>query len=324
MEGINENASNEETRYDHTLKSVKAQISAQKNLLAELISTSTPIDIEASSDPATYYRQIRCLTEAFESLYEVQSYLPKFDSLLPNLLAKRVATQTISETQLAITQCEQFLQSKIKSIETEKADLKDTKLIRDELVTRITSLQEEVELHLHKSSYTLAQEKIQRLEDEKRYYENETSNLMEALTSFIDEKLAPMLAIEELGGPVVGQMLTVDDSIFESGFTNHGKVKKTKSPVEKRQCRINQIWGYSPEEEESWDEKSAAASEIKELIEQLLNTMAHADGYHPNTYVNLRRESAAARLLVRSKVAQYHPKDASRLRLIEFGTEISD
>ncbi|RKF65686.1 hypothetical protein OnM2_004017 [Erysiphe neolycopersici] len=323
MESINETAKQTEIDYDHSLKIIKAQVSAQKKLLEKLISTSTPIDIEASSDSTTYYRQIRCLTEAFKSLYGAQSFLPTFDSHLPDLLAKRVTSQTISETQLAITQCELSLQSVKKSIETEKADLKDTKLIQDELVTRITSLQKEVKLHLHKSSNTLAQEKIKEFEDEKSYYENETSNLMAVLTNFIDENLAPMLAVEELGGPVVGQLLTVDDSVFENGITNYGKVKKTKNPGKKRQSRINQIWGSSPEEE-NWDEKSAAASEIRELIEQLLNSMAHADGYHPNTYVNLRRESAAARLLVRSKVAQYHPKDASKLRLIEFGTEIGD
>ena len=39
-------------------------------------------------------------------------------------------------------------------------------------------------------------------------------------------------------------------------------------------------------------------------------------------YINLNRESAAARFLVRAKVAAFHPKDARRLRLVDFGRDL--
>ncbi|KAI6249819.1 hypothetical protein HI914_01601 [Erysiphe necator] len=324
MEGTTKIVDHQKSYQEQTLKTIKARIVAQENLLHELRSTSDPIDTEASSDPTTYYRQLRCLTETFKSLDATRLCLSTSDFLLPDLLAKGVTAQIISETKLAISQLELLVQNVKNCIEREKVNLQDTKLIQAELVSRIASLRDEAELYQHKSPETLAQEKIRELEKQKRNYESETSHLIEALYSFVDENLASMLVVEELGGPVVGQMMTVDEKIFESGFTNHGKVKKTKFSEDKRQGRINHIWGSSSQEKENWDEKSAAASEIKELIEKLLNNVINLDEHHPNNYIKLRRESAVARLMIRSKVAQYHPKDASKLRLIEFGTEISD
>ncbi len=74
----------------------------------------------------------------------------------------------------------------------------------------------------------------------------------------------------------------------------------------------------------AWDEKRAAAADIRELTEELLNSLVDAGGNGPGTYVELKRETAAARFLVRSKVAQFHPKDARKLRLVDFGGEIGD
>jgi hypothetical protein len=44
----------------------------------------------------------------------------------------------------------------------------------------------------------------------------------------------------------------------------------------------------------------------------------------PSPYVDLQRDSAAARFLVRAKVAQFHPRDAGRIRLIDFGRQLDD
>ena len=40
------------------------------------------------------------------------------------------------------------------------------------------------------------------------------------------------------------------------------------------------------------------------------------------SYIDLPRDSAASRFLVRSKVAQFHPRDARRLRLVDFGRSL--
>lgn len=97
---------------------------------------------------------------------------------------------------------------------------------------------------------------------------------------------------------------------------------------DKRQRRIDQIWGTRPlqdaQPQEPWNEQRAAAAEMRELTEQLLNSLVEAGEGGSGSYVELARESAAARFLVRSKVAQFHPRDARKLRLIDFGHELDD
>ena len=168
------------------------------------------------------------------------------------------------------------------------------------------------------------------MKNKKNYYDRETGKLVKVFNGFIDEHLAPMLAAEELGGPIVGESLDIDEDMLEGGFTSKGKAKRSQDGVseDKRQRRIDEIWGPRPEEsgktKEPWDEKRAAAAEMRELTEQLLNSLVEADRSGPGAYVELERESAAARFLVRSKVAQFHPKEARKLRLIDFGRDIED
>lgn len=168
------------------------------------------------------------------------------------------------------------------------------------------------------------------MKEKRSRYDVETVKLVKAFNGFVDEHLAAMLAAEELGGPIVGELLDVDETMLEVGFNAQGKVKKSKvkENEDKRQRRIDQIWGPPPAEEakskETWNEKRAAAAEMRELTEQLLNSLVEAGGGGPGAYVELERESAAARFLVRSKAAQFHPKDARKLRLIDFGGELED
>lgn len=171
---------------------------------------------------------------------------------------------------------------------------------------------------------------IRDVKKKKLHYDRETGKLVKAFNRFIDEHLAPMLAAEELGGPIVGEVLDIDEEMLEAGFNAQGKVKRTKNGVteDKRQRRIDEIWGPGPEGsgkgKEPWDEKHAAAAEMRELTEQLLNSLVEAEGGGTGAYVELERESAAARFLVRSKVAQFHPKDAKRLRLVDFGGDLEN
>ena len=141
-----------------------------------------------------------------------------------------------------------------------------------------------------------------------------------------------MLAAEELGGPVVGDPLDVSDDILMKGFNQRGKARKSRGHMdglpEKRQRTIGQIWGRREQEESNDDEelntrngRQAAAKEMRMLTEDLLN-IAVEEG--TLAYVTMQRDAAAARFLVRAKVAQFHPKDAQRLRLIDFGQEIDE
>lgn len=181
-----------------------------------------------------------------------------------------------------------------------------------------------------KSPEQIAKEMIREATQKKRYYDSETGKLVKSFNGFIDDHLAVMLAAEELGGPVAGEDLNVDEDSLEAGFSAQGKKKKSKANVneDKRQRRIDEIWGARPPEnrkaDEPWSEKRAAAAEMRELTEQLLNSLVEADGNGPGAYVDLQRESAAVRFLVRSGVAQFHPRDGRKLRLVDFGGELDE
>lgn len=127
-----------------------------------------------------------------------------------------------------------------------------------------------------------------------------------------------MLAAEELGGFVVGELADVDEDMLKAGFSNQGKPKFSRKEVTaggeaKRQRRIDEIWGGG-EENQHESEKDAAAEEVRELLVKLLEAKGG--------YVDLERDTAVARFVVRAKVAQFHPKDAKRLRLIDFAREL--
>ena len=118
--------------------------------------------------------------------------------------------------------------------------------------------------------------------------------------------------------------------IWRLDSTIRGKQKGARVPSTKKSAsrRIDEIWGEATTDgrksREPRDEKSAAAAEMRELTEQLLNNLVEAEGGEGDAYVELQRESAVARFLVRAKVAQFHPRDARRLRLIDFGRDLDD
>ena len=132
---------------------------------------------------------------------------------------------------------------------------------------------------------------------------------------------------------MVGDMMDIDMDELGAGFNAHGKLKKTKSSPDEdvRQRRIDDIWGAGGGQQakkrkgkRERDEATAAGAELKDLTEQLLNSWMESAGDNSASYVKIPRETAASRFLVRSKVAQFHPKDATRLRLVDFGRELDD
>lgn len=302
------------------MRSSLASISAANK--AKLRANTIPIQTLPSDDPKTELQQIQLLTATYKSLTATEPWLPPRDSPLPALLALRATDRCINETREAIGAQEKELKDVKKLLDKERADLVDAKLIQTEMQTRIISLQETIEDRTQKTPSQIARDLIAGLEKKKDYYEVETSKLMGSLDRFIDHQLAPMIAIEELGGPVVGDSLDVNEEMLGGQFTAQGKLKKAKASEDKRQRRIDEIWGPQPDEDdadEPWNEKRAAAAEIRELIEALMECL-RANG--PGTYLELKKDCAAARYLVRSKVAQLHPRDAMKLRLLDFGSEV--
>jgi hypothetical protein len=292
----------------------------------QLRASTTPIETEPSEDPRAHIQQLRTLKLAYESIIPKDPYLPSPESPIPALLALRGTHKCIEETQDCITTTELDYQKLQKRLEKEQNDLKDANLIQAGLEARISTLQGEIVEHTQKSPGQVAQEMIREMKKKKQNYDSDTGKLVKAFNSFIDEYLGPMLAAEELGGPIAGYVLDVDEAMLQAGFSTQGKVKRSKRGVneDKRQRRIDEIWGARDAGDKPRDEKEEAAMEMRELTEQLLNSVVEADGSGPGVYVDIERESAAARFLVRSKVAQFHPKDARKLRLIDFGGELDD
>lgn len=163
----------------------------------------------------------------------------------------------------------------------------------------------------------------------KRHYVRGLRNLVKVFNTFIEEHLSAMLAAEELGGPVVGDLLHIDDEVLKAGFNSQGKPRKqvtvidTNTSRQERKNRINEIWGASSDVDEQRTEKDAAGAAFRNLSEELLNASAgdSDDSSSSDGYVEIKQDSAAARFLVRAKVAQFHPNDARKLRLVDFTGE---
>ncbi|KLU87680.1 hypothetical protein MAPG_06674 [Magnaporthiopsis poae ATCC 64411] len=286
-----------------------------------------------SSGPAqpSAAASVEIMAAGYKEAAESAPPLPGPDSLLPALVAMRKTHRTIEESRAFLAAQSVSADKARKRLEAAEADLQDQRALQKCLEDRIRSLRSGLESRIERSPEEMAQERLEELQRKKRSYDQEAASLLKAFNQFIDEHLAPLLAAEELGGPVVGDMMDVDSDGLVAGFSSQGKVKKAKDHVDQdlRQRRIDEIWG-SPsarpvtKPREGWDETAAAASDMRELTEELLRSLVESEGDGWAAYVKITRESAAARFLVRSRVAQFHPKDATRLRLVDFGKELDD
>ena len=276
---------------------------------------------------------LEIITKAHRDVAESDPYLPSAGSVLPSLLAMRRAQRTIDESNEYANSQEALQRHVDRQIEAERAELQDQQALQTALEKRIKALRQGLDGKQEKTEEEMVKERIAELKVQKKNWDDQTAMLLKELEWFIEEHLGPMLAAEELGGPVVGQLTDIDADELSAGFSTHGKLKKAKDKPDddKRQRRIDDIWGPQGQEgqpankrKRERDETSAAAAEIRELIEQLMNRLVESSGDNSAAYVRIPRESAAARFLVRSKVATFHPKDAHMLRLIDFGRELDD
>ena len=272
--------------------------------------------------------QAEVITAALDDETDSEPFLPFAGSLLPALIALRKTHQTIQESRAYLASQSSEEDREKRQLDADRASLKDQNLLTDALSARISSLRQELETSAEMRPEDAAKERLDELRHRKRNYDRDTSKLMKSLNGFIDSQLAPMLAAEDLGGPVVGDMMELDVDDLAAGFSSQGKPKKVKdtgAQQDKRQRRIDEIWGDAGDEQAGRDDEATAAGvEMKQLTEELLNSLMEAQGNNEAAFLQLPRESAAARFLVRSKVAQFHPKDASRLRLIDFGRDLEE
>jgi hypothetical protein len=275
-----------------------------------------------STDPRERLRQLSSIKVAYEQLSSAKPQLPPPQSPIPTILAVEATRQATADSRAAIDSAQDELESAEQQAELEEANLSDAKLLTEALEARMSRLQttqhEKVSQPPQKAAQELVRVKVRRTKD----FQVDSKRLRETLRDFITNHLGAMIAAEELGGPVVGDLTSVDDDMLVAGFSSQGKPKKPKPSTavsdSKRQRRIDEIWGSSSGAAVS--ELDAACEEVNKLLDELLDAVSGKS--NSGVYIELQRDSAAARVLVRSKVAQYHPKDARRLRLVDFGREL--
>lgn len=308
---------------DFTLKELQSKVRDHQAELERLRSAHHDLPLLTAEDQAIVIK------DALADVNASEPFLPFAGSVLPAILALRRAHQTISESKAYLESQADSADYERKQLESDRVNLKDHYLLTEALNSRISALKEEVRSKAEMRPEDSAREKMDELKTRRKGYVEETKSLMKALLDFTDNQLAPMLAAEELGGPVVGDIIEVDPDELAAGFNDQGKpIKSRGADGDKSQRRIDEIWGTRNTRQQDGtdgrEEIATAGREMRDLMEELLNRLMQAKGDNSASYVVLERESAAARFLVRSKVAQFHPKDANRLRLIDFGRDLEN
>ena len=280
-----------------------------------------------SPDARSRLQQLRIIKGAYGRLTPTEPQLPSPNSPIPALLALRSTHRLALETNESLHSTRSDLKEARRDLAREKEELSNAALLTEALENRISQLREAVSRKSEQSVDEVIREISVNETERKASYEESTKLLTRSLVKFIDSDLAPLLAAEELGGPVAGSSLDITEEMLAAGFGPRGKGKKTKEATEdKRQRRIDEIWG-SPdafeetEEEFPKTEAEAAAREMKDLVDRLLRTAIDRGG---GAYMTLQRESAASRFLIRAKAAMLHPRDARRIRLVDFGRELDE
>lgn len=285
---------------------------------------------DPSRDPGTRIHQLRVITAAYKALTVADPVLPSVDSPLPALLALRSTHTLIGETKDSIIATREKSSEARARLHQENENLRDANLISDALKLRIEGLQ----LKQASDSQVPPAELVKGIILDERMRKSQHAkglrSLVKAFNRFVEEHLAGMLAVEELGGPVVGDMIEVDQEVLKAGFSQQRKVKKSRTdPISseiERKRRIEDIWGPLDADDEAEagerTETDAAGAAFRALCEDLLNAAAGDEGSDP--YVDIPQETAAVRFLVRSKVAQFHPQNAKKLRFVDFTGGLDD
>ena len=273
---------------------------------------------------ATRLSQVRQAKKAYDSLLRSEPSLPTPASPLPSLIALEETGRLVKESKRSILVTAERLSADRQRLKMEEVNLCDAQLIRNGLEDRIRRIQLENSEKQEKPPSQLADELIGQQKEKGEELEKSKTDMQVSLDRFIDETLAPMLAAEDMGGPTVGDALNISDATLNNGYTSHGRPKKPKSELEdvqNNQQRIDELVYRSRSREDQSltrprNKREEAAAELHALLHDLLDAGP--------VYIDIPRDSVASRFLVKTKIAQFHPRDARRLRLIDFGRSLDD
>ena len=335
-----------ESRVRRTLQNLELQVKEQRSALEKanahfyitpffltLIEVkireqnAQPLTNEPSPDPKIRILQLREITRAYQSLVHAPPLLPLPDSPLPALLALRDTINLIDQTKTAIKETDESLSDAKGRLQDEEENLRDAQRISEIFEARIEKLKSDASSSAEKPPEEIARGLLQDIQQQKLKQRRDLKRLVRAFNQFLDDYLGRMLAAEDLDGPVVGDQLDIDDETLKAGYSQQGQPKKPKqddaTAENRRQQRNNEIWSDVIDEEETledWTEKDLAGRGFRNLVEELLN--AAAENANDEAYVDVPKENAAVKFLVRAKVAQFHPDNATKLRIVDFGGEM--
>ncbi|KAL2815787.1 hypothetical protein BDW59DRAFT_176049 [Aspergillus cavernicola] len=311
-----------ERKLDDTLRELQERVKRQEEDLRKLRATNSNDISEIGTESSSRIAQVRRAKKAYDSLLKSDTDLPKPDSPLPSLVALEETSRIITESKISVSVTAEKLATARQRMKTEDMQLRDAQSIRDGLRRRIDGIKKDKSANREKLPSEVASELLEEQRRKKDDLVKDTDRIRDALHKFCEETLASMIAAEDLGGPAVGDVADVSDATLASGYTRHGKPKKPKATEvddqNNDQHRIDDMLRRQTGQERNQPstKREAAATETNELLDALLDA--------GSSYIDLPHESAAARFLVRAKVAQFHPRDARRLRLIDFGRSLND
>ncbi|KAJ5173184.1 hypothetical protein N7492_005777 [Penicillium capsulatum] len=305
-------------RLDGTLRDLQEQVRRQEDDLKKLREVRSHGLLDGQDDPWVRVSHARRAKKAYDSLLQTDYELPATDSVLPSLIAIEETSQLITTGKASVSQTAEKLSADRERLRIEEANLQDSRRIATGLRDRIERMRTTNARKQEQTPSQVARETVHQQKRKNKELDRSSVNLKTSLDKFIDETLAPMLAAEDLGGPTVGDALEVSDATLNAGYTAHGKPKKPKQTSDKdeTQQRIDRFVQRSGDSSNPTNKREATATEVHDLLNALLDA--------GTSYVDLQRDSAASRFLVKAKVAQFHPRDARRLRLIDFGRSLSD
>ena len=288
---------------------------------------SSPLwDLE-TDDVNVRISQLQILTTGYRKLAETSPDLPSVDSRLPSLISGRVVEQIISGTREGIQATLKSLREARRDLQNELNSLTDSETLNKIFKRRVGELEIAASQTNRDDSHTMA---VRLMDSEKlqtRTYQQDREVLNTALDEFITDRLSPLLAAEELGGPVTGSVLNVTDDMLAAGFTDRGKVNKgRKADDDHRQRRIDEMFGNlavraGDDQNDLAVEAAIAAQAMKDLLEKLIQLSIDRGS---GRFLELDKEDAASRYLVRSKVAVLDPRDGRKIRLVDFGKPLED
>ncbi|KAK6351400.1 hypothetical protein TWF718_004560 [Orbilia javanica] len=261
------------------------------------------------------------LKDGSETYFDELPWLPEDDSAINTLLTLRSVLKVIEANRKGVMDGERKVEEMKKAVRREQGWVATAQEIENELERKIYEL--EGINRLPEPTKRRERKQIEAYENETKDMARVSARLTKELRKFVKDRLGAAIAVEEAGGPVTGSKLNVvelrDYLDIEGGDGKPGRRTKAVKAKERGQKRLDEIWGSRDEEGVTVSPEEKAGEELLELIEKLVNTMLNED---PHAYTSLTRESAASRYLVRSFVATLHPKDALRIRLIDFGGKI--